>query len=65
MRRLAHTFERLSEQSRKVLIAHVVAGYHCADITPALMHVLVEAGSDVIELGFPFSALPPGQDRSQ
>ncbi len=38
-----------------MLIAHVVAGYPYADITPALMHVLVEAGADVIELGVPFS----------
>ena len=55
MHRLPITFERLSEQGHKALIAHVVAGYPYADITPALMHVLVEAGADVIELGVPFS----------
>lgn len=55
MHRLAITFERLGEQGRKALIAHIVAGYPYADITPALMHVLVEAGADVIELGVPFS----------
>lgn len=55
MHRLAITFERLGEHGRKALIAHVVAGYPYADIPPALMHVLVEAGADVIELGVPFS----------
>lgn len=55
MHRLPITFERLGEQGRKALIAHVVAGYPYADITPALMHVLVEAGADVLALGVPFS----------
>ena len=63
MHRLALTFERLSEQGSKVLIAHVVAGYPYADITPALMHVLVEAGADVIELGVPFSD-PSAEDTA-
>jgi tryptophan synthase alpha chain len=55
MSRIAATFERLQAQSRKALIPYVTAGYPYADITPALMHVLVEAGADVIELGVPFS----------
>jgi tryptophan synthase alpha chain len=33
----------------------VTAGFPFADITPALMHGMVEAGADVIELGVPFS----------
>lgn len=55
MSRLDTTFERLRRQGRKALIPYVTAGYPFADITPALMHVLVEAGADVIELGVPFS----------
>ncbi len=55
MSRLHSTFERLRQQGRKALIPYVTAGYPYADITPALMHVLVEAGVDVIELGVPFS----------
>lgn len=55
MHRLPITFERLGKQGHKALIVHVVAGHPYADITPALMHVLVEAGADVIELGVPFS----------
>lgn len=55
MTRLAITFQHLQQQGRKALIPYVTAGYPSADITPALMHVLVEAGADVIELGVPFS----------
>lgn len=61
MHRLPITFERLGEQGHKALIVPVVAGYPYADITPALMHVLVEAGADVIELGVPFS--DPSADK--
>ena len=55
MSRLAETFQRLRRHGRKALIPYVTAGYPGVDITPALMHVLVEAGADVIELGVPFS----------
>lgn len=55
MSRLDATFTRLRQQGYKALIPYVTAGYPYADITPALMHVLVEAGADVIELGVPFS----------
>lgn len=53
--RIATTFARLREQGRKALIPYVTAGFPFADITPALMHGMVEAGGDVIELGVPFS----------
>lgn len=55
MSRLQATFKRLQREGRKALIPYATAGYPYADITPALMHVLVEAGADVIELGVPFS----------
>lgn len=53
--RIAATFAQLQEQGRKALIPYVTAGFPFADITPALMHGMVEAGADVIELGVPFS----------
>lgn len=53
--RIAATFASLREQGRKALIPYVTAGFPFADITPALMHGMVEAGADVIELGVPFS----------
>ena len=55
MSRIQTTFEQLKAQGRKALIPYVTAGFPFADITPALMHGMVEAGADVIELGVPFS----------
>ena len=55
MNRIATTFAALAEQKRKALIPYVTAGFPYADITPALMHGMVTAGADVIELGVPFS----------
>jgi tryptophan synthase alpha chain len=55
MSRIAATFERLRQQGRKALIPYVMAGFPYADITPELMHGMVAAGADVIELGVPFS----------
>jgi len=55
MNRLDTTFLHLQQQGRKALIPYLMAGYPGACTTPALMHVMVEAGADVIELGVPFS----------
>ena len=55
MSRIAATFARLAKEKRKALIPYITAGFPFADITPQLMHAMVQAGSDVIELGVPFS----------
>ncbi|MDB5752814.1 MAG: trpA [Ramlibacter sp.] len=55
MSRIAAAFERLASQRRTALIPYLTAGFPFPDITPELMHAMVEAGSDVIELGVPFS----------
>jgi tryptophan synthase alpha chain len=55
MSRITTTFATLKTQSRKALIPYVTAGFPFADITPDLMHGMVAAGADVIELGVPFS----------
>ena len=56
MSRIAATFDAPArQQGRKALIPYVTAGFPFADITPELMHGMVEAGADVIELGVPFS----------
>lgn len=55
MSRIASTFKALAEQKRKALIPYVTAGFPYADITAELMHGMVQAGADVIELGVPFS----------
>jgi len=55
MSRIAPTLSRLQAQGRKALIPYVTAGFPYADVTPELMHAMVRAGADVIELGVPFS----------
>lgn len=55
MSRISQTFERLKAQGRKALIPFVTAGDPDAALTVPLMHTLVEAGADIIELGVPFS----------
>ncbi len=55
MSRIASTFAALQKSQRKALIPFITAGYPYPDITPELMHGMVPAGSDVIELGVPFS----------
>ncbi len=55
MSRIAPTLQALQTQGRKALIPYVTAGFPFADITPELMHAMVDAGADIIELGVPFS----------
>lgn len=55
MSRIQSTFSALKSQGKTALIPYVMAGYPFADVTPDLMHAMVRAGSDVIELGMPFS----------
>ena len=55
MSRIEQTFSALQAKGRKALIPFVTAGFPYADITPKLMHGMVEGGADVIELGVPFS----------
>ncbi len=55
MSRIDVTLKQRLSEGRKALIPYVMAGFPQADITPALMHGLVQAGADIIELGIPFS----------
>lgn len=55
MSRISTTFAALAAANRKALIPYLVAGDPDTQITISLMHALVEAGADVIELGIPFS----------
>jgi tryptophan synthase alpha chain len=55
MSRIEATFQQLKATGRKALIPYVTAGFPFADVTPELMHSMVSAGADVIELGVPFS----------
>lgn len=55
MKRLEARFEQLRQQGRKALIPYITAGDPGAETTLKLMHALVEAGADVLEIGVPFS----------
>lgn len=53
--RIDTRFAALRAQKRTALIPFITAGDPLPDATVALMHALVEAGADLIELGVPFS----------
>ncbi len=55
MSRLAAKFEQLEKDNRKALIPFITAGDPNPEFTVPMMHEMVKAGADVIELGVPFS----------
>ncbi|PKM05179.1 MAG: tryptophan synthase subunit alpha [Gammaproteobacteria bacterium HGW-Gammaproteobacteria-6] len=55
MSRIKSCFDNLKRDGRKALIPYVTAGDPDPQMTLPLMHDLVAAGADVIELGIPFS----------
>ena len=55
MSRIEACFNELAKSNRKALIAYVTAGDPHPDQTVKIMHTLVEAGSNILELGVPFS----------
>ncbi len=55
MSRLKATFDQLAETGRKALVPFITAGDPNPEFTVPLLHAMVEAGADVIELGVPFS----------
>ena len=55
MSRIAALFSELKKTDKKALIPYVTAGDPNPTVTVAMMHGLVTAGADIIELGVPFS----------
>ncbi|SMC46517.1 tryptophan synthase subunit alpha [Polynucleobacter kasalickyi] len=55
MSRIKQVFENLAKNQKKGLIPFITAGDPDPEMTVEMMHVLVDAGADVIELGIPFS----------
>ncbi len=53
--RIAATFARLKTANRKGLIPYITSGHPNPTVTVEIMHAIVAAGADVIELGVPFS----------
>jgi len=55
MSRLAAKFAQLAQAKRKALIPFVTVGDPHPEFTLPLLHAMVEAGADILELGVPFS----------
>ena len=55
MSRIAGRFAALKAAGRKALIPYVTAGDPLPESTVPILHGLVEAGCDILELGVPFS----------
>ncbi|MDX2427625.1 MAG: tryptophan synthase subunit alpha [Xanthomonadales bacterium] len=53
--RISECFLAAKEDGRKVLIPFITAGDPDPDWNVAVMHALIDAGADLIELGVPFS----------
>jgi tryptophan synthase alpha chain len=55
MSRIQAVFEQLKQHQRRALIPFFTAGDPNPQLTVPLMHAVVAAGADIIELGVPFS----------
>lgn len=55
MSRIKTAFATLEAKGKKALIPYITAGDPQKEATVPMMHALVEAGADLIELGVPFS----------
>jgi len=55
MSRIEARFQQLRAQQRKALIPYVTAGDPRPEVTVPLLHALVQAGADIVEIGVPFS----------
>lgn len=55
MNRIDTTLAQLKASGKKMLSPYITAGDPCPELTVQLMHELVAAGADIIELGIPFS----------
>ena len=53
--RIGTRFTLRKTECRKVLVPYITAGDPQPDVTVDLMHAMVTAGADIIELGIPFS----------
>ena len=55
MSRLAQRFAQLKAQNKKALVSYVMAGDPQPNVTVPLIHEMVAAGVDILEVGLPFS----------
>jgi len=55
MSRIATCMSELQARKRKALVPYITAGDPRPDVTVPLLHAMVEAGADMLEVGVPFS----------
>jgi tryptophan synthase alpha chain len=55
MSRIAERFSELKKNQRKALVPYITAGDPQPDTTVPVLHAMVEAGADMLEIGVPFS----------
>ena len=55
MSRLAQRFAQLKAQNKKALVSYIMAGDPSPEVTVSLVHDMVAAGVDILEIGLPFS----------
>jgi tryptophan synthase alpha chain len=55
MNRITRRFQELRRAGRKALIPYITAGDPRPELTVPMLHALVQAGADIVELGVPFS----------
>jgi tryptophan synthase alpha chain len=55
MSRLAQRFAQLKAENKKALVSYVMAGDPAPEVTVPLIHDMVAAGVDILEIGLPFS----------
>lgn len=55
MSRIAQVLSQLAAKKRKAVVPYIVAGDPEKALTVPMLHALVRAGADIIELGVPFS----------
>lgn len=55
MSRIKEKFAELAAKKEKALIAYIMVGYPNEKATMSAIQGLIKGGTDIIELGFPFS----------
>ena len=55
MSRIKEKFNELNSKKEKALISYIMVGYPSENTTLLAIRGLVKGGTDIIELGFPFS----------
>jgi tryptophan synthase alpha chain len=55
MSRIVAVFDRNAKRGRTALVPYITAGDPQTGVTVPLMHAMVDAGADILELGVPFS----------